>query len=89
MKSAFLSEYSNNTERCNSRLRYIDHVYFMPRLKQESIGDGRVSIGTCTSVPLYSLQWMGISTDGMLDKMIIYTINRGAITRSILSLSHK
>jgi hypothetical protein len=33
---------------------------------------------------MYLPQLLGDSMDGILDKMIIYTINRGAITRSIL-----
>jgi len=63
MRSSLLSEYPNNTKRCNRRLRRIDHIHFMPRLKQESIGDDRVSIIIPTSV---------LSTDHS-DRVIVQT----------------
>ena len=69
-------------------MRHHNHLYFVPCLKQKPNGNERVSIVAWTIVQcIHLLKWLGNSTDGMLDKLIVYTINRGAMTRSFLLLS--
>jgi hypothetical protein len=60
-------------------MRHDDYLYLVPRFERASYRNKNVSV----VLPLVSkrLPIPGDSTDGILDKLIVYAINRGALTR--------
>ena len=65
-------------------MRHIDHDYIMLCLEPKPDRNEIVSI-SCIAVYSPGLMRSGYSTDTMLDNLIVYTINRGAMTRCIIN----
>ena len=65
-------------------MRHIDHVYLMSCIERKPDRNKTVSI-VCLAVYFPGLMRSGYSTDTLLDNLIVYTINRGAITRCIIN----
>ena len=63
-------------------MRHIDHVYLMSCIERKPDRNKTVSI-VCLAVYFPGLMRSGYSTDTLLDSLIVYTINRGALTRYI------